>query len=113
MSMPLQIGGEVLQRADAWLAKHRQIDATPAGVRLRLHLARALLVQTCAGIPAGAVDWSHPRAIDVQLAQIEWDELTPDEREAGERTFRAWHGLCAIDRCRLAVAAASTWRRAS
>lgn len=92
--------------------------AGPAGGPLRLramlHVARALLVQSCDGIPGGLVDWTHARAIDVQLAELAWGALTPEERAEGDAAFRAVHlcrrrndlGSCDLPRRVAALAAA-------
>lgn len=86
----------------AWLDDSRAVDRSgPVSVRVRLHVARALLVNDTAGVPGGGVDWTHPHAQRVQLAQLEWDSLTEDERREGEREFRQGHGLCPLYGCRL------------
>ncbi len=84
--------------AAAWLGDSRAaLPTSPVQIRIRRHVATALLIAECDGIPAGLVDWSHPGAQRLQLAQLEWDCLTEEERIEGEREFRASHGLCHAD----------------
>jgi hypothetical protein len=86
----------------AWLDDSRAVDAGgPMSIRQRLHVARALLVNDTAGLPYGTVDWTHPHAQRVQLAQLEWDSLSEEERAQGERDFRQGHGLCPVYGCKL------------
>lgn len=81
---------------------------TPAGLRQRLHFARAKLVQFRAGIRGGAVTYSDPLALDVQLLELLWSALSEDERAAAEREFRATHGRCALPSCAWVRAYAQT-----
>ena len=85
----------------AWIDASRAVDPSPLGARQRLHVARALLVNDTAGLPYGTVDWTHPHAQRVQLAQLEWDSLSEEERAQGERDFRQGHGLCPVYGCKL------------
>lgn len=85
----------------AWIDASRVVDPSPLGARQRLHVARALLLNDTYGIPGMGVDWTHPHAQRVQLAQLEWDSLAEEEREAGEREFRQVHGLCLLYGCKL------------
>lgn len=76
-------------------------EPTPAEVRERLHVARARLVMDNERIPAGHLDWTHPDAQRVQLAELEWESLTEKEQEEGLRGFLQKHGLCLLVRCSL------------
>lgn len=76
----------------------------PLRVCAELHLARAVLVQECDGLPGGAVTWAHPLAIGVQLAALRWASLPAAAQAEGERAFRRVHdGPCRGDlrRCDL------------
>lgn len=70
---------------------------------LRLHVARALLVLDCDGLPFGCVDWSHPLAVQVQLLELEWASLTEAQRLEGEAALRQWHGWCGLYNCRVTI----------
>jgi hypothetical protein len=74
-------------------------DDSPRGLRARLHVARARLVQLRAAIPAGRVEWTDPLAVDVQLCELLWGSLSDAERLEGERAFRSAHGRCVLPRC--------------
>lgn len=101
MSAPQFDWGRFEANVAAWVDASRAVDGSPLGARQRLHVARALLVNDTAGLPYGTVDWTHPHAQRVQLAQLEWDSLPEAEREQGERDFRQGHGLCPIYGCKL------------
>lgn len=90
--------------AAAWLSDSRAaLPADPTSIRVRLHLARALLAAETFGLPFGYVDWTHPGAQRIQLAQLEWDSLSEAERVEGDRAFRQGHGLCEIDLSRCSM----------
>lgn len=84
---------------------------TPRGLRERLHFARAKLVQFRAAIPAGRVEWSDPLAVDVQLCELLWGELSDAERDEGEEAFRGHHGFCTLPSCPWVRAFAQTTPR--
>lgn len=76
-------------------------DVPGLAVRAALHLARARLVQECEGLPVGQVTWSHPRAVDVQLAEMRWSAVGDHVQVEAEEAFRSLHRCPALARCDL------------
>lgn len=101
MSAPAFDWGRFKANVVAWIDASRAVDPSPLGARQRLHVARALLVNDTAGLPYGTVDWTHPHAQRVQLAELEVECFTEEERAGAERDFRQAHGLCPVYGCKL------------